>query len=135
MIKDKNNNNFQHLNINMVFLIRTLNPNNHRLYTHDKNQGYNFLFDLVLGGSWLLWKTFVSSSKNKIGTILVLNQNKNPIINYSKNIYWIFVLVQILVLNINGTKNLVPKPNLKIRPKLTILISQTWCPPNASCFI
>jgi len=51
MIKDKNNDNFQHLNKNMVLLVHTLNPNSHRLYTHDKNEGYGFLFDLGLGGS------------------------------------------------------------------------------------
>ncbi len=73
-MKDKNNDNFQHLNRNMVLLVHTLNPNSHRLNTHDKNQGYGFLFDLGLGGSWLLWKTFGSSFEKKIGTILILDK-------------------------------------------------------------
>jgi hypothetical protein len=32
------------------------------------------LFDLGLGGSWLLWKTFGSSFEKKIGTILILDK-------------------------------------------------------------
>jgi hypothetical protein len=84
-MKDKNSDNFQHLNRNMVLLVHTLNIKGHRLYTHDKNQGYNFLFDLMLGGSWLLWKTFVSNSKKINGIILVLDK-KNLRINYSQKI-------------------------------------------------
>jgi hypothetical protein len=68
----------------MVLLVHTLNHNGHRLYTQDKNQGYKFLFDLVLVGSWLSWKTFVFSSKNNIGTILVLDKKKDPRIKYSQ---------------------------------------------------
>jgi len=116
----------------MVLLFHILNPNIHKLYTQDKNQGYILLFDLVLGGSWLLWKTFASNSKNKIGIVLVLDQKKIQKLIIQKK--WISVLVQILILNINGTRTLVSKPILIIKPKSTIQTSQTWYPPNVSCF-
>jgi hypothetical protein len=42
-------------------------------------------------------KNLVSSSKNKIGTILILGKKKDPRINYSQKKIWITVLVRILV--------------------------------------